>query len=131
MNINLDTASSMIFVGKCGTGKTGMIKDILRQAMKDYSRLDVFYVDEHRADCKEVKEIVRDSSINKIHILTEPELKSLHNVIKAQQDFRNQLLYNAGITTLDELVGKGIKTFVINGREYMPDDIICYYEHGE
>ena len=76
----------MVFVGKCGTGKTRMIKDILRQAMKDYSRLDVFYVDEHEADCKE---IVGDSSINKIRVLTEPELKSLHNVVKAQQDFRN------------------------------------------
>ena len=89
MNINLNTASSMIFVGKCGTGKTGMIKDILRQAMRDYSKLDVFYVDEHEADCKEVKEIVGDSSINKIRTLTEPELKSLHDVVKAQQDFRN------------------------------------------
>lgn len=129
--LNLEKASSILLVGKCGTGKTGMIKDILRQAMRDYSKLDVFYVDEHEADCKEVKEIVGDSSINKIRTLTEPELKSLHDVVKAQQDFRNQLLYNAGITTLDELVGKGIKTFVINGREYMPDDIVCYYEHGE
>lgn len=131
MNIKLDTASSMMFVGKCGTGKTGMIKDILRQAVKDYSRLDVFYVDEHGADCEEVKEIVGDSSINKICVLTEPELKSLHDVVKAQQDFRNQLICESGVNTLDELVGEGIKTFVINGREYMPDDIICYHEHGE
>ena len=131
MNINLDTASSMIFVGKYGTGKTGMIKDILRQAMKDYSRLNVFYVDGHEADCKEVKEIVGDSSINKIQVLTEPELKSLHDVVKAQQDFRNQLICELGVNTLDELVGEGIKTFVINGREYMPDDIVCYHEHGE
>mgnify|MGYP001739195746 CR=1 FL=1 len=57
INIKLDIASSMILVGKCGTGKTRMIKDILRQVMKDYSRLDVFYVDEHGADCKEVKEL--------------------------------------------------------------------------
>ena len=130
-NIRLDNTSSMILVGKCGTGKTGMIKDILRQAMRDYSKLDVFYVDEHEADYKEVKEIVGDSSINKIRTLTEPELKSLHDVVKAQQDFRNQLICELGVNTLDELVGEGIKTFVINGREYMPDDIVCYHEHGE
>ena len=129
--LNLEKASSILLVGKCGTGKTGMIKDILRQAMRDYSKLDVFYVDEHEADCKEVKEIVGDSSINKIRTLTEPELKSLHDVVKAQQDFRNQLICELGVNTLDELVGEGIKTFVINGREYMPDDIVCYHEHGE
>lgn len=128
---NLEKASSILLVGKCGTSKTGMIKDILRQAMRDYSKLDVFYVDEHEADCKEVKEIVGDSSINKIRTLTEPELKSLHDVVKAQQDFRNQLICELGVNTLDELVGEGIKTFVINGREYMPDDIVCYHEHGE
>lgn len=129
--LNLEKASSILLVGKCGTGKTGMIKDILRQAMRDYSKLDVFYVDEHEADCKEVKEIVGDSSINKIRTLTEPELKSLHDVVKAQQDFRNQLICELGVNTLDELVGEGIKTFVINDREYMPDDIVCYHEHGE
>lgn len=129
--LNLEKASSILLVGKCGTGKTGMIKDILRQAMRDYSKLDVFYVDEHEADCKEVKEIVGDSSINKIRTLTESELKSLHDVVKAQQDFRNQLICELGVNTLDELVGEGIKTFVINGREYMPDDIVCYHEHGE
>ena len=58
MNIKLDTASSMILVGKCGTGKTRMIKDILRQAMKDYSRLDVFYVDEHGLIVKKSKKLL-------------------------------------------------------------------------
>ena len=129
--LDLEKASSILFVGKCGTGKTRTIKDILRQATKEYSNLEVFYVDEHEADFKDVKEIVGDSSINKIRTLTEPELKSLHDVVKAQQDFRNQLICELGVNTLDELVGEGIKTFVINGREYMPDDIICYHEHGE
>lgn len=103
----------------------------MRQATKEYSNLEVLYVDEHGADCKDVEEIVGDSSLNKICVLTEPELKSLHDVVKAQQDFRNQLICELGVNTLDELVGEGIKTFVINGREYMPDDIICYHEHGE
>ena len=130
-NIKLDNTSSMILVGKCGIGKTRMIKDILRQAMKDYSRLDVFYVDEHGADCKEVKEIVGDSSINKIRVLTEPELKSLHDVVRAQQDFRNQLICESGVTTLKELVGKTIRVYKIRNRICMPDDIIWYYENGQ
>lgn len=129
--LDLEKASSILLVGKCGTGKTRTIKDIFQQATKEYSNLEVLYVDEHGADCKDVEEIVGDSSLNKIRVLTEPELKSLHDVVKAQQDFRNQLICELGVNTLDELVGKGIKTFVINGREYMPDDIVCYHEHGE
>ena len=112
--LDLEKASSILFVGKCGTGKTRTIKEILRQATKEYSNLEVLYVDEHGADCKDVEEIVGDSSLNKIRVLTESELKC-----------------ELGVNTLDELVGEGIKTFVINGREYMPDDIICYHEHGE
>lgn len=129
--LDLEKASSILFVGKCGTGKTRTIKEILRQAMKDYSRLNVFYVDGHEADCKEVKEIVGDSSINKIQVLTEPELKSLHNVVKAQQNFRNQLIFGSGCKTLDELIGKEVQVFIISDREYMPDDIIWYYEDGQ
>lgn len=129
--LDLEKASSILFVGKCGTGKTRTIKEILRQATKEYSNLEVLYVDEHGADCKDVEKIVGDSSLNKIRVLTEPELKSLHDVVKAQQDFRNQLICELGVNTLDELVGEGIKTFVINGREYMPDDIVCCREHGE
>ena len=129
--LDLEKASSILFVGKCGTGKTRTIKEILRQAMKDYSHVDVLYVDNHEADYRAIQEIVGDSLINKTCVLTESKLKSLYNVVKAQQEFRNQLVCDAGVTTLDELVGKGIKTFVISGREYMPDDIVCYYEHGE
>lgn len=128
--LDLEKASSILLVGKCGTGKTRTIKEILQQATKEYSNLEVFYVDYHEADFREVKNIVWDL-LNETHLLTEPELKSLHDVVKAQQDFRNQLICELGVNTLDELVGEGIKTFVIGGREYMPDDIVCYYEHGE
>lgn len=129
--LDLEKASSILLVGKYGTGKTRTIKDILRQTMKDCSRIDVLYVDNHEADYRAIQEIVGDNLINKTCVLTESKLKSLYNVVKAQQEFRNQLICELGVTTLDELVGKGIKTFVINGREYMPDDIVCYHEHGE
>lgn len=129
--LDLEKASSILLVGKYGTGKTRTIKDILRQATKEYSNLDVLYVDNHEADYRAIQEIVGDSLINKTCVLTESKLKSLYNVVKAQQEFRNQLICELGVNTLDELVGEGIKTFVINGREYMPDDIVCYHEHGE
>ena len=129
--LDLERASSILLVGKCGTGKTRTIKDILRQATKEYSNLEDFYVDEHGADCKEVKEIVGDSSINKIRLLTESELKSLHDVVKAQQDFRNQLICESGVNTLTELVGKTIRVYELRNRICMPDDIIWYYEDGQ
>ena len=129
--LDLEKANSILLIGKCGTGKTRTIKEILRQAMRDYSKLDVFYVDEHEADCKEVKEIVGDSSLNKICVLIEPELKSLYDVVKAQQDFRNQLICESGVNTLTELVGKTIRVYKLRNRICMPDDIIWYYEDGQ
>lgn len=130
MTLDLDKESSILLVGIYGTGKTRTIKEILRHAEAEYDNLDVLYVDDHTADFDTVKDIA-GYLLNDSANMTESELKSLYEVVKAQQEFRNQLICNAGVHTLTELVGKEITTFVIGGREYMPDDIICYYENGK
>lgn len=130
MMLDLEKESSILLVGIYGTGKTRTIKEILRHAKAEYDDLDVLYVDEHTADFDTVKDIT-GYLLNDGANMTESELKSLYEVVKAQQEFRNQLICNAGVHTLTELVGKEITTFVIGGREYMPDDIICYYENGK
>lgn len=130
LELDLNKLTSIMLVGRCGAGKTRIIKEILRRVKENYSKLDVLYVDYHGADYKDVSGIVGDL-LNEKHLLTEPELKSLHDVVKAQQKFRNQLLCDKGVTTLDELVGKEVQTFVIGGREYMPDDIIWVYKDGQ
>ena len=130
LELDLNKITSVMLVGKCGTGKTRTTKEILRQAREEYTNLDILYVDYHAADYKDVKEIVGDL-LNEKHLLTESELKSLHDVVMAQQKLRNQFIYDEGVTTLDELIGKEVTTFVIGGREYMPDDIVWYYENGQ
>lgn len=130
MTLDLDKESSILLVGIYGTGKTRTIKEILRHAKAEYDDIDVLYVDEHTADFDTVKDIT-GYLLNDSANMTESELKSLYEVVKAQQEFRNQLICNAGVHTLTELVGKEITTFVIGGKEYMPDDIICYYENGK
>lgn len=130
ITLDLDKTTSIVLVGKCGTGKTRTIKEILRQARAECSNLDVLYVDDHTADFDTVKDIA-GYLLNDSANMTEKELKSLYDVVKAQQEFRNQLICDAGVHALTELVGKEITTFVIGGREYMPDDIICYYENGQ
>ena len=130
LDLDLNKTTSIMLVGKCGTGKTRTIRDILRQAKTEYSNLAVLYADEHIADYKDVSGIVGDL-LNEKHLLTEPELKSLHDAVMAQQKLRNQIICDKGITTLDELIGKEVTTFVIGGREYMPDDIVWYYEDGQ
>ena len=130
ITLDLDKTTSIMLVGKCGTGKTRTIKEILRQAKAEYSNLDVLYVDDHEADFYDVK-CITGELLNDNANITEKELKSLYDVVKAQQEFRNQLICDAGVNTLTELVGKEITTFVIGGREYMPDDIICYYKNGQ
>lgn len=130
LGLDLNKVTSLMLVGKCGTGKSRTTKEILKQAREEYSNLDVLYVDYHEADFKEVKGVVGDL-LNETHLLTEPELKSLHDAVLAQQKLRNQIICDEGVTTLDELVGKEVTTFIIGGREYMPDDIVWYYEDGQ
>ena len=55
MTLDLDKTTSIMLVGKCGTGKTRTIKEILRQAKAEYNNLDVLYVDDHEADFYDVK----------------------------------------------------------------------------
>lgn len=130
LDLDLNKITSIMLVGKCGTGKSRTTNEILKKAREEYTNLDILYVDYHEADYKDVKEIVGDL-LNEKHLLTEPELKSLHDVVMAQQKLRNQVICDEGVATLDELVGKEVTTFVIGGREYMPDDIVLYYEDGQ
>lgn len=130
LDLDLNKVTSVMLVGICGTGKTRTTKEILRQAREEYDNLDVLYVDYHAADYNDVRGIVGDL-LNEKHLLTEPELKSLHDVVMAQQKLRNQFICDEGVTTLDGLIGKEVTTFVIGGREYMPDDIVWYYEDGQ
>lgn len=130
LDLDLNKTTSIMLVGICGTGKTRTTKEILRKAKEEYSKLDVLYVDYCAADYNDVRGIVGDL-LNEKHLLTEPELKSLHDVVMAQQKLRNQFICDEGVTTLDELLGKEVTTFVIGGREYMPDDIVWYYEDGQ
>lgn len=128
--LDLNKITSVMLVGKCGTGKSRTTKEILKKAREEYTNLDILYVDYHEADYKDVKEIVGDL-LNEKHLLTEPELKSLHDAVMEQQKLRNQFICDEGVTTLDELIDKEVATFVIGGREYMPDDIVWYYEDGQ
>lgn len=130
LDLELNKITSVMLVGKCGTGKSRTTKEILKKAREEYANLDVLYVDYHEADYNDVRGIVGDL-LNEKHLLTEPELKSLHDVVMAQQKLRNQFICDEGVTTLDELIGKEVTTFVIGGREYMPDDIVWYYEDGQ
>lgn len=130
LDLSLDKTTSIMLVGKYGTGKTRMIKDILRQAKAEYSNLDVLYVDDHESDFYDVK-CITGELLNDNANMTEEELKSLRDVVEAQQKFRNQLICEAGVTTLTELVGKPIKTFTIYGVEFMPDDIMICLENGQ
>lgn len=130
LDLSLDKTTSIMLVGKCGTGKTRTIKEILRQAKAEYGNLDVLYVDDHEADFNDVKHITGEL-LNDNANMTEEELKSLRDVVEAQQKFRNQLICEAGVTTLTELIGKPIKTFKIYGVELMPDDIMICLENGQ
>ena len=41
LNLDLNKTTSIMLVGKCGTGKTCTTKEILRKAKEEYDNLDV------------------------------------------------------------------------------------------
>ena len=84
MTLDLDKTTSIMLVGKYGTGKTRTIKEILRQARAEYNDLDVLYVDDHTADFDTVKGIA-GCLLNDSANITEKELKSLYDVVKAHK----------------------------------------------
>ena len=59
LELDLNKITSIMLVGKCGTGKSRTTKEILKKVKEEYTNLDVLYVDYHAADFKEVKGIVR------------------------------------------------------------------------
>ena len=83
LDLSLDKTTSIMLVGKYGTGKTRTIKEIVRQAKAEYSNLDVLYVDDHTADFDTVRDIA-GYLLNDSANITEKELKSLYDVVKAQ-----------------------------------------------
>lgn len=115
---------SMLLVGKCGTGKTKTIKDILRQVV-DSGKVNVVYLDQHKNDYNDVKEIC-GNLLNKTNVLKEEELISLLTALNRQCELRKTIISHLNLNSIEELRGQQVETYYINGIEYMLDDIIQY-----
>lgn len=115
---------SMLLVGKCGTGKTKTIKDILRQVV-DSGKVNVVYLDQHKNDYNDVKEIC-GNLLNKTNVLKEEELISLLKALNRQCELRKTIISHLNLNSIEELRGQQVETYYINGIEYMLDDIIQY-----
>lgn len=114
----------MLLVGKCGTGKTKTIKDILRQEVNS-RKVNVVYLDQHKNDYNDVKEIC-GNLLNKTNVLKEEELRSLLMALNQQCELRKTIISHLNLNSIEELKGKQLEVYYINGIEYMLDDIIQY-----
>ena len=115
---------SMLLVGKCGTGKTKTIKDILRQVV-DSGKVNVVYLDQHKNDYNDVKEIC-GNLLNKTNVLKEEELESLLTALQKQCELRRMAISYLNLSSIEKQRGQQVITYYINGIEYMPDDIVQY-----
>ena len=114
----------MLLVGKCGTGKTKTIKDILRQVV-DSGKVNVVYLDQHKNDYNDVKEIC-GNLLNKTNVLKEEELESLLTALQKQCQLRRMAISYLNLSSIEKQRGQQVITYYINGVEYMPDDIVQY-----
>ena len=115
---------SMLLVGKCGTGKTKTIKDILRQVV-DSGKVNVVYLDQHKNDYNDVKEIC-GNLLNKTNVLKEEELESLLTALQKQCELRRMAISYLNLSSIEKQRGQQVITYYINGIEYMPDNIVQY-----
>jgi ABC-type multidrug transport system ATPase subunit len=129
-NIELDISknSSMLLIGKCGTGKTKTIKDILKQVMDSGEKINIIYLDQHQHDFEEVKGIC-GNLLNKTNELSEYEFEDLLIALQEQTDARNEIITSLNLHSIEELRGRLVTTYYIDGVEYMPDDIV-QINHG-
>lgn len=125
-NIKLDISknNNMLLVGKYGTGKTKTIKDILKQVIDSGEKVNVIYLDQHQHDFEEVKEICGNALLNKTNELSEDELKDLLFTLQEQIMVRTEIISSPNLNNIEELRGRLVNTYYINGIEYMFDDII-------
>lgn len=125
-NIKLDISknNNMLLVGKCGTGKTKTIKDILKQVIDSGEKVNVIYLDQHQHDFEEVKEICGNALLNKTNKLSEDELKDLLFTLWEQIIVRTEMISSPNLNSIEELRGRLVNTYYINGIEYMSDDIV-------
>lgn len=131
-NIKLDISknNSMLLVGKCGTGKTKTIKDILKQVIDSGEKVNVIYLDQHQHDFEEIKGICGDSLLNKTNELSEYEFESLLIALQEQVESRNEIITSLNLHNIEEIRGRLVNTYYIDGIEYMPDDIVQINREG-
>ena len=131
-NIKLDTSknNNMLLVGKCGTGKTKTIKDILKQVIDSGEKINVIYLDQHQHDFEEIKRICGDSLLNKTNELSEYIFESLLIALQEQTELRNEIITSLNLHNIEEIRGRLVNTYYIDGIEYMPDDVVQIYREG-
>ena len=104
--------------------ETKTIKDILRQVV-DSGKVNVVYLDQHKNDYNDVKEIC-GNLLNKTNVLKEEELIFLLTALNRQCELRKTIISHLNLNSIEELRGQQVETYYINGIEYMLDDIIQY-----
>lgn len=131
-NIKLDISknNNMLLVGKCGTGKTKTIKNILKQVIDSGEKVNVIYLDQHQHDFEEVKGICGDSLLNKTNELSEYGFESLLIALQEQIESRNEIITSLNLHNIEEIRGRLVNTYYIDGIEYMPDDVVQINREG-
>lgn len=122
MELNLNSGNILIS-GKVGTGKEKLVKHLL---MKVHDKKCIFYLDGHEDGGPGVEFLFRDNQSTTAYE-EEPDettIKEVLGVLTDQFLYRNSLIRECNVDSIDECIGTLVKKFKFQDTEYMADDIV-------
>lgn len=122
MELNLNNGNILIS-GKVELEKEKLVKHLLS---KIHDKSCIFYLDGHEAEMADVEFLFRERQSTTAYSeeLSEDTIDEVLGVLTDQSMYRNSLIRECHVNSIDECVGALVRKFKFQDVEYMADDIV-------
>lgn len=122
MELNLNNGNILIS-GKVELEKEKLVKHLLS---KIHDKSCIFYLDGHEAEMADVEFLFRERQSTTAYSeeLSEDTIDEVLGVLTDQSMYRNSLIRECHVNSIDECVGTLVRKFKFQDVEYMADDIV-------
>lgn len=122
MDLNLSSGNILIS-GKVELQKEKLVKNLLR---KVHDKKCIFYLDGHEAEMADVEFLFRENQSTTAYSeeSSEDTIDEVLGVLTDQSKYRNSLIRECNVNSIDECVGTLVRKFRFQDVEYMADDIV-------
>lgn len=122
MDLNLNNGNILIS-GKVEIEKEKLVKHLL---MRVHDKKCIFYLDGHEAEMADVEFLFRENQSTTAYSEESSEdiIKEVLGVLTDQFLYRNSLIRECNVDSINECVGTLVRKFKFQDVEYMADDIV-------